>query len=289
MGRVLGHGIRTKATSTLKSWNKTRISLSMVTTLFNIVDYVFVTSFQACYKLHVLPYNVRANGMLVVNTGWKEILLHWAVLMAYAAVATHKLMAFMRQTRDSENMNVKTMVSLTLAMGYAGPLCFSTSTLFKKQETCELVNTCQQLSHELIPSATAAQVKMPNIRAAAQILALVPVLSLVAIALPAATVVFQGIPGTFVMLAEELGLIPQIAFVPHVVWRMLFWPLEMAGFSPLVLLIGCTSMIVARGLQVGCTCASELRYSTFLVSMNSVVLKLRISKAFVSLLQKNKG
>ena len=289
MRRVPGQGIRTLATSTLKAWNKTRISLSMVTTLFKVVDFVCVTSFRACYKLHVLPYNVRANGMLVVNTGLKEIVLHWAVLIAYAAVTTHKLMAFMRQTSDSETMNVKTMVSLTLAMAYTGTLCFSASTLFKKQETCELVNTCQQLSREFIPSAYAAQVKMPNILAAVQIVGLVPVLSLVAIAMPAATVVLQGIPGTFLMAAEDLGLIPQIAFVPHVVWRMLFWPLEMTGFCPLLLLTGCTAMIVTRGVQVGCTCASELRYSNLLVSMNSVLLKLRITNAFVSLLQQNKG
>ena len=264
MGRVPGRGIRTKAAS--PEWNKTRISLSMVTTLFNIADYVFVTCFQVCCKRHVLPYTMRANGTLVINTAWKRILLHWAVLVAYAAITVHKLMAFMRQAQNSENMNVQTLMSLASLAGYAVPLSFSVSTLIKKQETCELVNTWSEFIREFIPSCPDAKARMPNIQTAVEILAMVPVLAFFVVALPATTVGFQGIPGSFVFATDELGLIPRTLFVPHVVWRVLFWPLEVAVFYPLAILIGCTTMIVTRGLQVAFTCAHELGYLLFNVN-----------------------
>ena len=283
-GRPPGRGIRTNA-STL-TWNKTRASPNVIATLFHVADYVFVTSFQLCHKLHILPYKMRENGTLVVNTRWKDILLHWAVLIAYAALMAQKLMAFVHQTRDSETLNVETLTSLALLMGYAGPVCFSVSTLLKKEETCELVNIWSHFIHQFIPSAIDSQAKMPNVQTAVEILAMVPVLALLAIALPTTTAIFRGIPGSFLFAAEEVGLIPAIPCIPHLVWRMLFWPLEMAAFCPLVLLILCTAMIVTRGLQVAFTCTSDLRY-LFAHSCQPNASAIARSFMLISCLQKN--
>ena len=282
-GRPPGRSIRTNA-STI-AWNKTRASLNVIATLFQVADYVFVTSFQLCHKLHILPYTTRAHGTLVVNTGGKDILFHWAVMIAYAALMAQKLMAFVHQTGGSENLNVETLISLAFLMGYAGPVCFSVSTLLKKQETCELVNIWSHFIHQFIPSAIGSQAKMPNVQTAVEILAMVPVLALLAIALPATTAIFQGIPGSFLFAAEEAGLIPAITFIPHVVWRILFWPLEMATFCPLVLLILCTAMVVTRGLQVAFTCTSELRY--LFASYQLKICAIARSFMLVSCLQKN--
>ena len=85
-------------------------------------------------------------------------------------------------SNERENMNVQTLISLALLLGYVGPVSFSVSILIKKQETCELVTTWSEFIREFNPSRTDPKARMPNIQTE---FAMVPVLALVTLAIPA--------------------------------------------------------------------------------------------------------
>ena len=207
-------------------------------------------------KLYLTPFTKTGNGQYVPLDA-KAKFGHYSAWFLMFLILVHQLGGVALIVLCDE-LKIETIICITLFLTHLMPFCFSFGTIFRPEETMDLLNSwsvilsCLKEVRGDVPSA------FDDLSVALKLISGLLMTQLVAIIAALFSLAFSTLPTCYFPVMESVGLIPE-GLLPRFAWQLLLLPLEYATALPAVLITALTGTIILIAVAVHRIFLSELR------------------------------
>ena len=229
-----------------------------VATLHKFSELVFKGLIYICCRFSFIRANIDIQGNLRARKTKWELVCHYSVLIVQLARMVHNM--FIVASRASNGLlDLTTFLLVTSLLAYVDGFSMSLSLLFRPNDTVQLLNTSP-----LILSLFPKNGKYLTMFQKPQNAIVITTLALLCCGCVGLVSAFgfavDEYPVSLYYIAESVISRPK--FMPHLLWKLLFWPVEFLLYVQIVML-GILSAMVLLTLPCIClACTDEIRLVT---------------------------
>ena len=228
--------------------------------LFNFAEKCFNFHTKINCNLCLAPYSLSEDGKLEHCSRQKRW-IHYLVISLLALRMVHQFTVVIPRW-SSGRLDTTTFICTATFLCYLVAFSVSSSYLILPDETIDAKHGWPKI---LAYCAEEDQEPMPLIgnTKTAVVMSSLAILAM-AIAWNAAgiTIVFNALPVSLLVTAEEAGLIPVTVKIPRIVWQLLFWPLELIMYILPMFMAAWGPMILMLNIMTAMNCVNQLRYAS---------------------------
>ena len=214
---------------------------------------------RICSRLYLVPYSFTADGKLTIFSA-QQLRTHYVVLSMLALSVTHKLtvLFYKISTADSGSIDISTFVSIIPFLISFVPLLPAASVLFRREETQCMLNTWDGILESSWTNKGNCQV-FYSIKAALVAITLIGLSLGAGLVASSLGFAFETMPASYFKAADSLGLV-DMSLMPAILWKFLFWPLELVTYMAPCLIGGWSATIDQLVPILMSDCLAQLRY-----------------------------
>ena len=227
---------------------------------FNFADQCLRFHTMIKCKLCLAPFSLSEHGNLEHSSG-KKLWIHYLVLSLMVLSMMHKLIAVLPRV-SSGTLDTTTFICTAYFLCYLVAFSVSLSCLILTDETIDLINDwhtilmyyCAEEEGE-VPGSVVTNTKTAFVVCSVAIMA-----QTIAWGVSVFSFVFPDLPATYIVMADEAGLVPVAPIIPRIFWKLLLWPLELMTYILPMFMAAWGSIVFLVNIIVSSTCVNQLRY-----------------------------
>ena len=206
--------------------------------IFRVAERCFTVLNDLSSALCIVEFQQTISGRYVQCSRLKSW-IHFGVIALLNLSMFHKVFVTAKRVLFEE-LDVTTFMCISTSLAYVGPWFLSLAIMCKPKETRDTLN-----AWPTILSGLEARCKRRNRKAqfedlslALKLIALFTVVVAVALIMALISIIFVDLPVCLLPLAKTAGIVKDDGTLPHFVWQLIFFPLELALVTPLVVAAG---------------------------------------------------
>ena len=201
--------------------------------IFWAAEECFTTLSRLCSALCIVEFKQNASGGYVRYSRPRRW-IHYGMLAMLNLSMLHKLVVSAERILFEE-LNAITFMCISGTLVYFVPWCISLGITLKWQETMDLLNswpmilTCLETRRE---RGTKRKAQFGNLSLALKLIALAVTVPIVMFTAASLSILFENLPVCLLPLAKGVGIVQEPGVLPHLMWQLIFLPLEVAVAMP---------------------------------------------------------
>ena len=213
--------------------------------IFWAAEACFTTLSRLCGALCIVEFKQNASGGYVRFSRPRRW-IHYGMLAMLNLSMLHKL-AVTAERILFEELNAITFMCISGTLVYFVPWCLSLGITLKWKETMDLLNSwpmilaCLETRQQRGPKR---KTQFGNLSLALKLSAVAVMVPIVVFAAASLSILFKNLPVCLLPLAKGVGIVPEQGMLPHFMWQLIFFPLEVAVAVPPLTATGFSAGIV---------------------------------------------
>ena len=228
--RVRKHKIRSTDQAGLIDTLEGIISSDDLSWLYETAGNWFRFFGRICSKLYLVPYSFDHEGKLRIFSQ-RQLRIHYTVLSVMALSMIHKSVALcyrISSTDSALTAEISTFICVASVLFYLVPLAVAVSVLLKREETVCVLNTWNELLASLRPGNENGGI-FCDTQGAFVVMSLSEVCVIGSLGFSLLGFIFESLPVTYFTATEALRLVDTM-LMPRILWKLVFWPLELLTY-----------------------------------------------------------
>ena len=209
-------------------------------------------------SLCLVPLSVSAVKGRLEPASVKKLVLHYFMLTLLTVSMLHKLGVSVYMVMF-ESMDATTFMSVATFLACFVSLTASASSIFRSDVTIDLLAGWPQILACYPQKDGTVLGIVSNTKTAIVVSGLAVLGFVIGLGLSMISLILPSLPVCFLPLAEHVGLVSEQSQIPRIVWRFVFWPLEILTYLIPMLLAGFSTMTLMILAMVVRTCTNQLR------------------------------
>ena len=226
-----------------------------VASLHKFSEFVFKGLIYIYCKFSFIPATIDIQGILRARKTKWELLCYYSVLILQLARMLHNV--FIVTSRASNGLlDLTTFLLISSLLAYVDGFSMSLAVLFRPYDTVQLFNTSPlilSLFHKHRKDVNMFQ----NPKNAIVITALAIHCSVCVALFSAFGFALHEYPVSLYYIAE--CVIGRPKFIPYLLWKLLFWPVEFLSYVHILMLCCISSMVLLTMPGICSACTDEIR------------------------------
>ena len=223
--------------------------------LYKLSEWCFHLIIDTCCNFNIIPISVDCDGRLTARKTSRERAIHYFGLTLQMVRMLH-MFAMTAQPLVDGILDLTTFISLGSALDYIVGFSVSSSVLFRPYETAQLVNTTPVIL-SFYPKDGKITTMFQISKNAILIIAFTLMTGSYTLLMSVLGFLVDDCPVSSYHVVESMTGRP--LFIPPVLWKMFFWPLEFFIFLHIFTLATSGTMTLATMPNIVLVCKQEMR------------------------------
>ena len=213
--------------------------------IFGAAEVCFTTLSRLCGALCIVEFKQNASGGYV-RCSRPRHWIHYGMLVMLNLSMLHKL-AVSAERILFEELNMVTFMCISGTLVHFIPWCICLGITLKWKETMDVLNSwpmilaCLETRRQ---RGTKHKAQFGNLSLALKLIAVAVTVPIVVFAAASLSMLFNNMPVCLLPLAKGVGIVPERGVLPHFMWQLIFFPLEVAVAVPPVAAMGFSAGIM---------------------------------------------